>query len=263
MRSGSVGIRCCLLAMGLLFTQLTVAADEFPRMPDGRPNLEGIWQVMSPAVWNLEDHPAEAGVPAGYGVVVGAKIPYKDTALAQRQENHRRRLQDDPEANCFMVGVPRINYMPYPFQIVQTPGHVAMLYEYAHTSRIVYLDGSSHPPPGIEWWMGDSRGHWEGDTLVVDVTSFTGNTWLDRSGNYHSPSLHVVERYTPDGPNHIRYRATIEDPEVFSRPWEINLVLYRRMEPGLQLLEYECYAYQLFNSAAGQPAPAPATEGSK
>lgn len=243
-------LRCCLLLLALTAAQLATAADAIKRTSDGHPNFDGIWQVLSPAVWNLEDHTAEAGVPAGYGFIAGGTIPYKDTALAQRQENHQRRLQDDPESKCFMVGVPRITYMPYPFQIVQTSSQVILLYEYLHTTRIVYLNGSKHPPADVELWMGDSRGHWERDTLVVDVTTFTGKTWLDRAGNYHSASLHVVERYTPDGPNHIRYQATIEDPEVFTRPWQVNLVLYRRVEPGLQVLEYECYAYQLLNSAA-------------
>jgi hypothetical protein len=249
--SGRALQRCGLLLLALTVSQLAAAADGVKRTPDGRPDLDGIWQVLIPAVWNLEDHAAEPGVPASFGVVVGGKIPYKETALAQRQENYQRRLEDDPEANCFMVGVPRITYMPYPFQIVQTKNQIVMLYEYVHTTRLIHLDGSSHPTDGIEWWMGDSRGRWEGDTLVVDVTSFTGRTWLDRSGNFHSPSLRVVERYTPVGVNHIRYEATIDDPEVFTRPWQINLMLYRRMEPGLQVLEYECYAYQLLNSAAG------------
>jgi hypothetical protein len=135
---------------------------------------------------------------------------------------------------------------------VQTPEHVLMLYEYVHTSRTIRTNGTPHPPPDIELWMGDSRGRWEGDTLVVDVTSFTGKTWLDRSGNYHSPSLRVVERYTPQGPNHILYRATLEDPEVFTRPWDIELVLYRRKEPAMQVLEYECYAYKLMNIAGSK-----------
>jgi hypothetical protein len=246
---GLTVLRCCLLLLTVAVAQLTAAAEAIKRTSDGRPDFSGIWQVLSPAVWNLEDHPGEAGVPAGYGVVMGGSIPYKDAALAQRQENHERRLRDDPEANCFMVGVPRITYMPYPFQIVQARDQVILLYEYVHTNRIVYLNGSKHPPSDVALWMGDSRGHWERDTLVVDVTSFNASTWLDRAGNFHSESLHVVERYTPDGPNHIRYQATIEDPEVFTRPWQINLVLYRRMEPGLQVLEYECYAYQLLKSA--------------
>jgi hypothetical protein len=141
-----------------------------------------------------------------------------------------------------MVGVPRITYMPYPFQIVQAADQVTLLYEYVHSVRNVYLN-SPHPKGPIQWWMGDSRGRWDGETLVVDVVHFTDQTWFDRSGNYHSAALHVVERYTRTGPDHLQYEATIEDPKVFARPWTISLPLYRRREPNVRLLEYECYAY--------------------
>jgi hypothetical protein len=220
------------------------AGPVIPRLDDGRPNLQGIWQAMNTAVWNIQDHSAELGVPAGQGIVVDNEIPYLPAALEQRRANYENRATEDPEANCYMVGVPRINYMPYPFQIVQTPELVTMLYEYVHTVRLIYTDGTEHPPEGIEWWMGDSRGRWEGDTLVVDVALFTGETWFDRSGNFHSPALHVVERYTMTSPDHIQYEATIEDPAVFSEPWQISMPLYRHKEPNAQLLEYECYAYQ-------------------
>ena len=216
--------------------------DTLPRMADGRPDLRGIWQTMNSAVWNLEDHSAELGVPAGESVVVEGSIPYLDAALPQRQRNYENRSTDDPEANCYMVGVPRITYMPYPFQIMQTPDQVTMLYEYVHVFRNIRID-SEHPPGPIQWWMGDSRGHWDGDTLVVDVIHLTDRTWLDRSGNYHSSNLHVVERYTPMGPDHIWYEATLEDPEVYSQPWTIAMPLYRRKEANTQILEYECYAY--------------------
>jgi hypothetical protein len=216
--------------------------ETLPRMADGHPDLRGIWQTMNSAVWNLEDHSAELGVPAGESVVAEGTIPYLDAALAQRQRNYENRSTDDPEASCYMVGVPRITYMPYPFQIMQTPDQVTMLYEYVHVFRNVRLD-SEHPPGPIQWWMGDSRGHWDGDTLVVDVIHFTDRTWLDRSGNYHSSNLHVVERYTPMGPDHIWYEATLEDPEVYSQPWTIAMPLYRRKEANTQILEYECYAY--------------------
>ncbi len=218
------------------------AGDDIPRMPDGRPDLRGIWQTMNSAVWNLEDHSAELGIPAGQSVIESGRIPYLPAALAQRERNYENRLTDDPEANCYMVGVPRITYMPYPFQIMQTPEQITFLYEYIHIFRNVRID-SDHIPGPIQWWMGDSRGHWEDDTFVVDVVHFTDRTWLDRSGNYHSPELHVVERYTPMGPNHIQYEATLEDPQVFSEPWTIRMPLYRRLEPNTQILEYECYAY--------------------
>lgn len=213
-----------------------------PRTPGGQPDLQGIWQALNTAVWDIEDHSPRLGVPAGQGIVEGGAIPYLPSALARRRENFERRLTDDPEARCSMVGVPRITYMPYPFQIVQTPTQVTMLYEYVHTVRPIYLN-SQHPRGPLAWWMGDSRARWEGDTLVVDVVHFTDRTTFDRSGNYHSGALHVVERYTRTGPDHLLYEATIEDPEVFSRPWKISMPLYRRQEADVRILEYECYAY--------------------
>ena len=213
-----------------------------PRDDYGAPDLRGIWQAVNSAVWNLEAHPAELGIPAGRSVVVGGEIPYLPSALERRQENYENRLTEDPEAKCFMVGVPRANYMPYPFQIVQTEDQVTILYEYVHAVRPIYI-GSEHPQGPIQWWMGDSRAHWEGETLVVDVTHFTDQTWLDRSGNYHTDALHVVERYTRTGPDHLLYEATIEDPNVYSRPWQIRMPLYRRVEQHAELLDYECYAF--------------------
>ena len=218
------------------------SAQGIPRIADGRPDLRGIWQALNTANWNIQDHPAEFGVPAGQGVVEGNELPYLADALAQRRENYENRLTEDPEEKCFMAGVPRITYLPYPFQIVQTTDQVTILYEYAHVFRNIYID-SEHPPGPIQWWMGDSRAHWEGDTLVVDVVHFTDRTWFDRSGNFHSEELHVVERYTRTGPDHMLYEATIEDPKVFSRPWSMSMPLYRRQEGNMQILEYECGAY--------------------
>jgi hypothetical protein len=213
-----------------------------PRTPAGQPDLQGVWQVLNTANWNLEDHPGELGVPPGLSVVQGGEIPYLPTAIGQREENFRNRHTLDPETKCYMPGVPRITYMPHPFQIVQSASQVTILYEYAHVFRNLYLD-SPHPKGPIEWWMGDSRAKWEGDTLVVDVVHFNDRTWLDRSGNYHSSGLHVMERYTRTGPDHLRYEATLEDPNVFARPWTITMPLYRRAEPSPRILEYECYAY--------------------
>ena len=149
-------------------------------------------------------------------------------------------MTEDSEANCKMVGVPRITYMPYPFQILQTPNQVVMTYEWVHTIRNIFMTGE-HPEGPIQWYMGDSRGRWEGDTLVVDVVHFTDETWFDRSGNFHGESLHVIERYTRTGPDHMLYEVTIEDPEVFSEPWQMSMSLYRRQEENIRVLEYECY----------------------
>jgi hypothetical protein len=142
-----------------------------------------------------------------------------------------------------MPGVPRINYTPLPFQIFQSDKQLKVLYEYAHSVRDIYTNGTKHPEGHIDWFLGDSRGHWEGDTLVVDVVDFNDETWLDHAGDFHSDELHVVERYTPIDSDHIQYDATIEDPKVFTRPWTVKVILYRRIEPNVQLLDYECYIF--------------------
>ena len=133
--------------------------------------------------------------------------------------------------------------MRYPFQIFQTPTYRAVVHEYVHAVRHIYLNGTAHPRGPIDWWLGDSRGRWEGDTLVVDVVHFTDQTWFDRAGNFHSEALHVIERYTLIGPDHMNYEVTVEDPKVFTRPWTMRMILYRRKEPNAQLLEHECYAF--------------------
>ena len=213
-----------------------------PRTADGKPDLSGIWQVLNTAASDIQDHGASLGVPAGQGVVEGNDIPYQPWALEKKKQNYANRRTADPETKCYEPGVPRVTYMPYPFQIVQTPTYIAVLYEYNHVTRHIYVDGSPHPRGPIDnWFMGDSRARWDGNTLVVDVIHFTDQTWFDRAGNFHSDALHVVERYTPTDRNHIQYEATIEDPKVFTRPWKISMPLYRRTEPNIQLLEYECY----------------------
>jgi hypothetical protein len=212
-----------------------------PRLSDGKPDLQGIWQSLNTAAWDLEDHNAEMGVPAGLSVVEGGTIPYLPGALAKRDENRKSKGKLDlTETKCYLPGVPRAVYMPWPFQILQTPKYVIIAYEFDHADRTVYVDGSKHPEGAIDFWMGDSRGSWDGNTLVIDVRNFNDQTWFDKAGNYHSEQLHVVERYTRTGPDHMLYEATIEDPKVFSRPWKISMPLYRRQEKNLQLLEYEC-----------------------
>jgi len=222
--------------------QTTAPRGALPRTSDGKPDLNGVWEVLSTAAWDLQDHPARLAVPAGQGVVEGNEIPYQPWALAKKQENFKNRETADPEANCRLLGVPRMMYTPYPFQIVQSPAYVAIFHEYVHTTRSIFMN-SDHPPGDIEWFTGDSRGRWEGDTLVVDVKHFTDQTWLDRAGNFHSEALHLVERFTLITPDHIQYDVTLEDPEVFTRPWKISLILYRRKETNVRVLEYECYAY--------------------
>ena len=188
-----------------------------PRAPDGKPDLQGIWQVFNTAAWDIQDHHARLGVPAGQGVVEGNEIPYQAWASTKKQENFDKRTNADPEVKGYLPGVPRIMYMPFPFQIFQTPRHVTMAFEYAHAVRIIYTNGSPHPAGPLNFWLGDSRGRWEGDTLVVDVVHFTDQTWFDRAGNSHGDLLHLIERYTLIGPDHMNYEVTIEDPMVFTR----------------------------------------------
>ena len=220
------------------------SATAIPRTADGKPDFSGIWQTMNSAAWNVEDHSASPGVPAGQGVVQGGTIPYVPAALAKRNENFKNRATADPETKCYLLGVPRITYAGFPFQIVQQPAQLTVLYEWAHATRVIYTNGTPHPPGHIDWWMGDSRGRWDGDTLVIDVVHFGGETWLDRAGNHHSDALHVVERYTPLDADHINYEVTLEDPKVFARPWTMSMILYRHRERNVQLLDYECYGFE-------------------
>ena len=223
----------------------TAATTAIPRTSDGKPDFSGIWQALNTAAWNVEDHTASPGVPAGQGIVEGGTIPYQPAALARRNENFKNRATADPETKCYLPGVPRITYAGFPFQIIQKPEQVTMLYEFAHATRYVHTNGTPHPPGHIDWWMGDSRGRWEGDTFVVDVIDFGEETWFDRAGNFHSDALHVVERYSLLDADHINYDVTIEDPKVFTRPWKMSMILYRHREKNFQLLEYECYGFAL------------------
>lgn len=231
----------------------TYAAAQLPsERIDGRPNLNGVWQAAGSAHWNLEDHSAErlppfwqlgalAAVPAGLSVVEGDTIPYLPEALAQRDANRAGWPANDPEAKCYQPGIPRATYLPYPFRIVQGVGDIVFAYEFASANRVVHMDERVESP--IDSYMGWSNGHWEGDTLVVEVTDFNGLTWFDRAGNYHSDELTVTERYTLRGENHIEYAATIDDPNTFSRPWTIRLPLYRRLEDHAQILEFKCVEF--------------------
>jgi hypothetical protein len=239
MRSGFIR---SMIAVAVLSATPCLAAAQvsaLPRTPDGKPNLQGIWQALSPAAWDIQDHPGQLGVPPGQGIVDGNDIPYQPWALAKKQENLATRLTADPETKGYMLGVPRIMYTALPFQITQTPDYVAMVFAYAHGIRTVYTNGTPHIRGPLQWWLGDSRGQWDEDTLVVDVVHFTDQTWFDRVGNFHSDALHLVERYTLTGPDHINYEVTVEDPNVFTRPWKMSLPLYRRKESNVRLLEYE------------------------
>jgi hypothetical protein len=223
-----------------------------PRMADGKPDFSGIWETLSKADYNIEPHSASRGVPAGAGIVEGGELPYQPAALAKRKQNYAARATADTESKCYLPGVPRIMYLPFPFQIVQTPGTITMLFEYLHATRNIFMN-KPHPSGHIDWWMGDSRGHWEGDTLVIDVVDFNEETWFDQVGNFHSDALHLVERYTLTDPDHISYTATIEDAKVFTKPSTIRLVLYRHTEPNFVLLDYECYGFALDDAPVVPP----------
>jgi hypothetical protein len=228
-----------------------IAQNPIPRMPGGKPNLNGLWQSMTTAYWDLEDHSAQPGpvlqlgaigaIPAGAGVVEGGKIPYKPEALAKKKQNFANRLKLDPEVKCYLPGVPRATYMPYPFQIVQSQNDVLISYTYDSAARIILV--SKHRDAELDTWMGTSNGKWEGDTFVVDVTGFNGRAWLDRAGNFATDSAHVVERYSMLDANTLNYEATIEDPEVFTRPWKISFPLYRHRDKGARLFDMKCVEF--------------------
>jgi len=259
------------LAAATGITMLSASAegvlDEFPRTPAGRPDLSGVWQALNSAHWNLEPHAsaypvvlelgAQFAVPPGPGVVEGGNIPYLPEALAERDRRFANRLDEDPEGRCYLGGVPRSTYMPYPFQILQNENDVVIAYQYATGFRRIFVNGQDEAP--LDSWMGWSNGHWEGDSFVVDVTGLNGLTWLDRAGNYASENAHITERYTPLGPNHIEYEATIEDPTVFSRPWTIRMPLYRIVDENFRLLEFKCepYAEEKIYGHLRKPGTAP------
>ena len=250
-----------LVCMGIPVAGQDQKGYKAPRMPGTEhPDLNGVYQAFTTANWDILTHAAEAGpvpslagwfaMPAGPGIVEGNEIPYQPWALKKKQENFKQRLKVDPyhremgdsELKCFMPGVPRATYMPYPFQVLQgSSKYIMVAYEFANTSRVIHMDDL--PRADVDSWMGESRGRWEGDTLVVDVKGFNDMTWFDWAGNFHSEGLHVVERYTPMSPYHLMYEATIEDPKVFTRPWKMRFPLYRRIEPGARLMEFKCVEF--------------------
>jgi hypothetical protein len=194
-----------------------------PHTIDGKPDLQGIWMTRNAAAFDVSE------------VAENRQIPYLPDALEREQKGDRV----DPIAHCSMPGVPRITYMPFPIQIMQRPGYVVFLYEYQHDHRIVQTNARPHLED-IDFYLGDSVGRWEGDTLVIDVTNLSDKTWLDSARHTHSDQLHVVERYTRTGPDTIAYEATLEDPKTYSRPWKISMPLHRITEPGFELREQEC-----------------------
>ena len=241
------------------------AAYRAPRGQDGHPDLNGIWQALNTANYDLEAHvarPAMAlrpgpygplpaapvlalgavgAVPGGLGIVDGGEIPYKPEMLAKKKENQEKWLERDPEIKCYLPGIPRATYMPFPFQIFHSSKAIFFAYEYAGAVRNIYLKDPGPAP--VDSWMGQAVGRWEGETLVIDSTGFNDQSWFDRAGNFHSDKLHVVERFTRTAPDHLLYEATIEDPDVFTRPWKISMPLYRRVDRNAQLMEFKCVEF--------------------
>ena len=272
-------LRAAMIAVAAVAV-LTVVSLSVPRTAgqaqrlariDGHPNLSGIWQALNEANWDLEAHAARPGmvtqagvhplapvaaapvlalgtvgaVRGSIGVVEGGTIPYQPCAAGQKKDNAEHWLDRDGEVKCFLAGIPRPMYLPYPFQISQGGNKIEMGFEYTSSGRTIHLDKVEGPPD--DTYNGFSQGRWEGDTLVVDVKAFNDKTWFDRAGNFHSDALHVVERFTPIGSLNdmlaMRYEATIEDPKVFTGPWKISMPLYRRVEANAQLVEFRCQEF--------------------
>ena len=260
---------CATTSMAQNNTQAQSGQTQQPERIGDHPNLNGVWQVMNTANWNLEPHSASispvpaadrelgaiGAIPPGLGVVEGNRIPYNDAAQERLNLNRANLVKHDPEAACYLPGIPRATYMPQPFQIIQSDGDdILMAYQYASANRVVHMEEVGIPP--IDTWMGTSYGQWEGDTLVVTTLAqspgdvklpagemIEGVTWLDRNGNYLTNTATVVERFTPRGANHIDYTARIEDPTVYTQPWTISMTLYRNMEPNAHLLEFRCVPF--------------------
>ena len=261
-----VTVGVVVLVLALFVTTHPAAAQDVPRLSDGRPDMNGIWQVLNEANYDLEPHMARhslqlregpvgrvpsiptlrmgavGAVPGSLGVIVGGgTIPYTLEARALKEENAANWIDRDPEVKCYMPGVPRATYIPMPFQVIQSETDVFIAYQFAGAVRDIYLDNPG--PSQVDSWMGWSVGTWEGDTLVVDVTGIGDGSWLDRAGSHHSYQMHVVERYTMTGPNHIQYEATIEDPEVLTEPFTIAMPLYRRIEENARLMDFRCVEF--------------------
>jgi len=247
MKSGLVPTVIVLLLASAATASLAAA----PKI-DGKPNLNGIWQAMNTANWNLEAHSSQKiepawqlgalfAIPAGKSVVVGGTIPYLPEALKTRDKYRAEWPKSDPETLCYLPGIPRATYLPYPFQIIQGNRDILMVYSFATSNRTIHMKGHEEPP--VDTWMGRSEGRWDGDTLVVTTTGFNGMAHLDRAGNFFSPSLKVVERFKLENADVIRYEATLDDPKTYSAPWTIRMPLYRHVEPNAELLEYKCVPF--------------------
>jgi len=260
------GVMLLIAAASTAVTGVTLADDyQAPRGPGGKPDLNGTWQAFNRANYNLEAHAAKAAlamvegplgqipapsivalgtiasVPGGVGVVVGGSIPYTQHGRAKQLENQHDWLQRDPEIKCYLPGIPRANYMPFPFQIVHSEQAMMFSYEYAGAVRNVNLQDPGEAP--IDSWMGQSYGYWQDDTFVIEVTGQNDRTWFDRAGNHHSDQLIVEERFTPTSDHTLRYDAIIRDPLTFTQPWTISMTLYRLVGADAQLQQFKCVEF--------------------
>jgi hypothetical protein len=274
-KGSTIAIVLLSVTVAALVAALTVTRTEGQsarpaRTADGKPNFSGVWQAVNEAHWDLQAHDARpahvtqpgvysydyarvpaapvlalgaaAGVPGSIGVVLGdGQIPYKPDTAKIKQANFENWIDRDPELKCYLPGIPRAMYMPYPFQIVQSTDKIQMAFTFSNAARTIHLDKVTGPPD--DTYMGHAVGRWEGDTLVADTARFNGRTWLDRAGNYYGINARLEERFTPITPDAIRYEVTITDPDVFTRPWKIAMPLYRRLEPNAQIMEYPCIEF--------------------
>lgn len=250
----SISSVCIVAGLFLVAPSVVVAQSDgyrAPRTADGTPDFNGIWQAMNTAHWDIEPHGASQGtvrelgaliaMPGGLGVVEGDLVPYRQEALEQRNDNFADRVARDPAIKCYLPGVPRATYMPYPFQIIQSNDHIMILHEFAGAVRTVYMQ--DHVPAPAPSWMGWSNGRWDGETLVIETEGFNGMTWFDRSGNFHSDELRVIERISARSPETLNYEVTIDDPEIFTRSWTMHMPLYRRVEATAELMEFRCVEF--------------------
>jgi hypothetical protein len=250
-RRGATTAGSALVAVWLAFSGSVQGAESnpspvpaIPRAGDGKPDFSGIWESASGADYDLEPHSGRRDAPPGAGVIEGSYLPYREDALAQRRKNYEARATADrSRLNCYTLGVPRSVYFPAPFQIFQRPQDLTIVGSFG-TPRTIRTDGTLHPDGPFGFWLGDSRAHWDGDALVVDVADFNEETWLDRAGNFHSDALHVVERWTHLDANTLEYRATIEDEKVFTKPWTLSVILHRHREKDFQLIEDYCFTHE-------------------
>jgi len=264
-RAGTQWVFGPLLGLSLVPALVLAQSADLPRTPTGQPDMNGLWQALGNAHWDIEPHAARpalemqpgpvvpvpandalalgalGSVPWHWGVVEGGEIPYTPEARARRDENRESYFERDPAIKCYLPGVPRATYMPFPFQIFQSDSHFFIAYEFAGGVRNIYLQDPG--PPQVDSWMGQSVGRWEGDTFVVASNGFNDQTWFDRAGNHHSWQMTVTERYTMTSPYHIMYEATIEDPETFTRPWTIRMPLYKHVDPNARLGQFKCVEF--------------------